>query len=193
MATALEDRAMADDILIGDTPKAKRRRRRLKDAQAAGRIWKHMTLADADGLISPDEMRDLFVFTLVRNPWDRMVSYHAWAREQCFDHPVVTLAKSMDFRDFLNDAGVQSSIKGSPAARYVSGPDGSNFCNAFVRLEYLEQDLAPLERHLGFKLMLPHVNASDRPANYRAAYDEETRDIVTRIAAEDIAKFGYTF
>ncbi|MBT6534021.1 MAG: Type II secretory pathway, pullulanase PulA, partial [Marinovum sp.] len=29
MAAALEQRAMADDILIGDTPKAKRRRKRL--------------------------------------------------------------------------------------------------------------------------------------------------------------------
>ena len=50
MALALEDRAMKDDILIGDTPKALRRRRRLKGAQAAGRLWKHSTLADIDGL-----------------------------------------------------------------------------------------------------------------------------------------------
>ena len=30
LATALEQRAMRDDILIGDTPKAKRRKARLK-------------------------------------------------------------------------------------------------------------------------------------------------------------------
>ncbi len=193
MAMALEDRAMADDILIGDTPKAQRRRRRLDSVKAAGRIWKHMTLADAEGLVSRAEMRDFFVFTLVRNPWDRMVSYHAWAREQSFDHPAVMLAKSLNFQDFLKEPRLQMSIQRSPTARYVSDPDGSDLCNAYIRLEQLSEDLAPLEDHLGFGLRLPHVNASDRPADYRAAYDDETREIVARIAAEDIARFGYAF
>ena len=49
LSLALETRAMKDDILIGDTPKAKRRRHRLKDVQTAGRLWKHSTLADIDG------------------------------------------------------------------------------------------------------------------------------------------------
>lgn len=34
LSLALEARAMKDDILIGDTPKAKNRRRRLKEVQA---------------------------------------------------------------------------------------------------------------------------------------------------------------
>ena len=46
MALALEGRAMADDILIGDTPKAVKRRGRLKGLETAGRLWKHSTLAD---------------------------------------------------------------------------------------------------------------------------------------------------
>ncbi|MEP2846339.1 MAG: Type II secretory pathway, pullulanase PulA, partial [Alphaproteobacteria bacterium] len=37
MALALEARAMKDDIMLGDTPKAKQRRKRVSDVQAAGR------------------------------------------------------------------------------------------------------------------------------------------------------------
>ena len=51
MALALEGRAMKDDIMLGDTPKARKRRRRLQDFKAAGRLWKHSTLADIDGLV----------------------------------------------------------------------------------------------------------------------------------------------
>ena len=46
MALALEGRAMKDDILIGDTPKARKRRKRVKALKADGRLWKHSTLAD---------------------------------------------------------------------------------------------------------------------------------------------------
>ena len=84
MTLALEARAKADDIIIGDTPKAKQRRKR-----SAGRLWKHSTLRDIDGIVDSSAMQDYFVVTIVRNPWDRMVSYYHWAREQSFDHPVV--------------------------------------------------------------------------------------------------------
>jgi hypothetical protein len=97
MMLALEERAMKDDILIGDTPKAKRRRKRLKGVETAGRLWKHSTLADVDGLLTADRIDRAFVFTMVRNPWDRMVSYYHWLQDQTFDHPAVRLAKANDF------------------------------------------------------------------------------------------------
>ncbi len=43
LALALEGRAMKDDIMLGDTPKAQKRRRRLKDVTTRGRLWKHST------------------------------------------------------------------------------------------------------------------------------------------------------
>ena len=56
-------------------------------------------------------------------------------------------------------------------------------------------DLAdPLEAHLGFSLTpLPHVNQSDRAAEWRSVYDEASKAEVARMAARDIARFGYRF
>lgn len=51
LTLALEARAKADDILVGDTPKAKNRRNRLSDLTPAGRLWKHSTLRDIDGIV----------------------------------------------------------------------------------------------------------------------------------------------
>ena len=46
LTLALEERAARYDIIIGDTPKAKRRKKRLEDLELVGRLWKHSTLAD---------------------------------------------------------------------------------------------------------------------------------------------------
>lgn len=193
MSMALEQRAMKDDIMLGDTPKALNRRRRLKDVKTRGRLWKHSTLADIDGLITPDELAGLFTFTLVRNPWDRVVSYYHWLRGQAFDHPAVTLAKATSFTDFLGDADTQASLRGWPAARYMMDATGRERCSAYIRLEHFATDAEPLFAHLGFDLTLTQANRSNRAKNYQDQYTQATRDIVAECCAEDIARFGYKF
>ena len=125
LALALEARAMKDDILIGDTPKARARRGRLAGVKTAGRLWKHATLADIDGLVTPDDLAGLFVLTLVRNPWDRIVSYYHWLRGQSFAHPAVGLAKTHDFTGFLNHAQTRQSLLLWPYGAWMRDRTGS--------------------------------------------------------------------
>lgn len=193
MALALEARAMKDDIMLGDTPKALRRRRRLKDAKARGRLWKHSTLADIEGLVDRQAVGEFFVFTLVRNPWDRMVSYYHWLQGQSFDHPAVSLAQQLEFGAFVASAQVQASLRQNPARSYVSDGAGVEHCDLFVRLEHIETDIRPLEAHLGFPVALERVNTSQRKADYREYYDTAARAAIETACAEDIERFGYTF
>ena len=64
LALALEARAMKDDLLLGDTPKASKRRKRLQGVTAAGRLWKHSTLADIEGVVTREEIGQMFAFAL---------------------------------------------------------------------------------------------------------------------------------
>ncbi len=189
LALALEDRAMKDDVMLGDTPKALKRRRRLQGVQAAGRLWKHSTLADIDGLMRAEELDGLFRFTLVRNPWNRVASYYRWLRGQGFDHPAVALAKATDFAGFLRHPQTQASLRAWPARRYMQDATGRERCDLYIRLEHFARDAVPLFEHLGFELDLQQVNASEG----EAAYTPELRDIVSKICAEDIARFGYAY
>lgn len=190
MALALEARAMKDDILIGDTPKAVRRRRRAKALNAPGRIWKHSRLADIDG--AEWAPKDAFVFTLIRNPWDRMASLWHWARAQGFDHPMVRAAKGLSFEEFLAAPKLETAFRNDAAAHYVTDRAGRLWADAIVRLEYLDTDLAPVEAHLGFRLDLPRANATPRPATAEL-YTEKSRARVADLFADDIDRFGYTF
>jgi len=192
LATALEARAMRDDILIGDTPKARKRRGRLAGIQTSGRLWKHSSLSDIEGLMPAPWMRQTFVVTLVRNPWDRMVSYYHWLRIQSFDHPAVTAAKTHDFAAFLDLAGVRATVRAHPFGRYVR-LGGQERCTLFIRLEDFASDAGPLWDHLGFRLDLPWENAAPRGRDYAQYYTVATRRIVALLCAEDIDRFGYEF
>lgn len=193
LALALEARAMADDILIGDTPKAVKRRQRLKALTARGRLWKHSTLADIEGIVTTEEFDSLFTVTLVRNPWDRMVSYYHWLGTQTFDHPAVGLAKNLGFAEFVDHPHTRASLHGAPYGSYLKDSEGREHCNLFVRIEHFEADIAPFEDHLGFKLDMPVANASERDRDWRVYYDENTARIVSQICAADIDRFGYDF
>ncbi len=194
LALALEARAMKDDIMLGDTPKALKRRHRVKDVVSSGRLWKHSGLADIDGLITQAEIERFFVFTLVRNPWDRVVSYYHWLRAQSFEHPAVTIAGESDFAGFLRHPVIGQSLHKNPYASYVTDGGGVDRCNLFVRLEHLVNDLSPLNAHLGFSLgPIEHINKSQRRQVYQSYYTSEDAEIVGKLCAEDIRRFGYDF
>jgi len=193
MALALEARAMRDDILLGDTPKARKRRHQVAGVQSAGQLWKHSSLADLDGLLAPDEARALFVFTLVRNPWDRMVSYYHWLRGQRFSHPAVALAQQLPFEAFVLAPQTLAAWQAWPARRYVSDAQGRDLCRCYIRIERFNHDAAPLIQHLGFALDLPRANTSPRSRDWRPYYSDAAAQAVARAAAEDITRFGYGF
>ncbi|WP_096706859.1 sulfotransferase family 2 domain-containing protein [Phaeobacter gallaeciensis] len=193
LSLALEARAMADDLMLGDTPKARKRRRRLQGVKTRGRLWKHSTLADIDGLLPDDQLRRLFAFTLVRNPFDRVLSLYHWLRVQSFDHPSVPLAKALNFEDFACHPQMLTAFRANPACAYMRRADGVEQCACYIRLEHFARDAAPLFDHLGFELRLPVANVSDRPRSWQESYTDAARRAVTEACAEDLAQFEYSF
>lgn len=193
LALALESRAMKDDIMLGDTPKARNRRHRVSGLPTKGRLWKHSNLADIDGLVPDDVLDGLFAFTLVRNPWDRVVSYYHWLQTQSFDHEAVMRAQTQDFTAFISEPRTLASFRNTPAVHYMTRANGREHCAAYIRIENFDQDAAPLIAHLGFPLALPNANTSERRADYRHYYTDQTADLLAESCALDIARFGYSF
>jgi Sulfotransferase family len=192
-ALAYEGRAAKDDILIGDTPKARQRAGRWKGVKTAGRVWKHSTLADVVGLVSPEEIEDFQTVTLVRNPWDRVVSYYRWLRMQGFAHPAVGLAKTHDFSGFLHHPQTIAAFRLWPYGAYMRRSDGTEKPSVFIRLEYYIEDAIPLAAHFGFGLPLPRANESDRGRDWRPYYRDGDAELVGELCGEDIARFDYRF
>ena len=193
LSLALEARAMKDDLLIGDTPKARARKARLHGVKTAGRVWKHSTLADVIGLVTAAELDGFMIVAMVRNPWDRAVSYYHWLRVQGFAHPAVGLAKSHEFSGFLNHPQTVAALRLWPAGAYVRRADGTEWPCHFLRLEHFAEDAAPFEAHLGFRLTLPRATESARDRDWRGYYSDADAALLADCCAEDIARFSYRF
>ena len=187
--------------MLGDTPKAKKRRNRVKDVATRGRLWKHSTLADIDGMISPGEIAEMFCFTLVRNPWDRMVSlyFYLWHnlgrhREKLGDKTFAEFVDHIAANQPLEPVGPYNWLGLSQANPQTAWThDGNERRMQFIgRYEHLADDWAFVCKVLGIDTELPLTNTTNhRP--YQEYYTPALRDTVGEIYERDVSEWGYEF
>jgi Sulfotransferase family len=146
-------------------------------------VKKHSTLAEYRAALGEMEFGNLYKFTCVRNPWDRMVSYYFTPTQNTTEWDRKKFRKAI--------------VKLLPVADYLRLDRGKEdpFANVnyIMRFENLADDFRAVCAALDISpAMLPRYNRSNR-GHYSKYYDDELRELVrTRFAAE-IERFGYTF
>ncbi len=124
-------------------------------------------------------------FTVIRNPWDRVVSMYSFIKNyiRCL---VVT-----DFNDFvLHKIKIWTFGKhklSTPQIRWIES--GVTY---LLRFENLKEDFKIIQDIFQCYEPLKFVNKSEHE-NYRTYYNDETRQVVAELFKEDIKAFGYEF
>lgn len=172
----------------------------------------HDHAVSAKELLS-DEWSDYYKVALVRNPWDRLVSWYTMIQEKGpptwykrltglgkynkLRHYVLTNSNS--FEEFLyNCVDTIDDTDGKKSflynqLDYVSDEHGTVLVDFIGRFESLNDDTGTVLRTLGLPdASLPHKNSSDHK-HYRSYYTQETRDLVAKRYARDIEYFDYEF
>jgi|SaaInlV_165m_DNA_1040744.scaffolds.fasta_scaffold61893_2 hypothetical protein len=129
---------------------------------------------------------EYLTFTIVRNPWDRVVSDFFY----CKKHSLV--GKDVTFReDVLSTIDSRERWK-RPCYDWISLNDKIVVDN-IIRFEKLNEGFDDLCERLGVPdIKLPHLNKT-KHAHYTDYYDNETRRLVAEKYAKDIEHFGYRF
>jgi chondroitin 4-sulfotransferase 11 len=153
---------------------------------------------------------DFFRFSIVRNPWDRLVS--AWRNKIVREES----KKSPEFLRKLNSTASQEELSSAREnfplfVRLLA--DSQLFAKnihfmpqtailAGVELDYMgrfERYAGDIEHVLSVvglsRLMpsLPHLNSTNNRKHYGQYYDRESRDIVGDLFQADVIKWGYSF
>ena len=128
---------------------------------------------------------DYFKFTVVRNPWDRIVSDLIFCKKQGFVDPARTVRQEVV--ECMNNRERWKS----PCVDWIT-LGGENQMDMVLKFENLQHDFQALCDRLNISATLPHKNKTEHK-HYTEYYDDETRQIVAEKYAKDIEMFGYKF
>jgi chondroitin 4-sulfotransferase 11 len=156
----------------------------------------HTTAAEYVEMVGKERWRRLFTFSVVRNPWDRVVSHYHFRIQTgqtgmgisppSFEEWVKRTYSEQD-PEFYNDPKFFA-----PQCEWLSDTEGTILVDFVCRLERIQEDFAHVCERIGIEAAVPHLNRTTR-GPYQEYYDDTTREIVGRWFERDIELFGYSY
>ena len=147
------------------------------------KIKKHSTLAEYRAALGEGDFGNLYKFTCVLNPWDRMVSYYFTPTQ---------VAEAWDKKKFRRT--ILSAVSVGDYLR-LEKDEKDPFVNVdyVMRFESLADDFRKVCTALDVSpVTLPRYNRSMRE-HYSRYYDDELRELVRKRFAPEIERFAYVF
>jgi hypothetical protein len=146
-------------------------------------INKHSAYTDYQQQIITSDFSLLFKFAVIRNPWDRLISYYF------SPHRNVSIWSREEFIELVHNV--------KPIRHYICPKNCKDKLDSHIdflaRFEFLEDDLVNISQiiNIDFK-NLPHRNKSIR-RDYRSYYDDQLRKLVFNKFKEEIEFGNYQF
>lgn len=153
--------------------------------RAGVEFYNHIRADRLRRMVDPAVFDGYFKFAVERNPWDREVSNYFFQHPRADDRP--------PFAEFVRTHTVRWPIDNFDI--YTIG--GRIVADRVLRHETLESDFRAVMDRLGIAdpPSLGRARARHRPEKgaWRHWYDADTRDLVGRLYAREIAAFDYAF
>lgn len=174
-------------------------------------LYKHAGLNDHIKLIESLDLNptEFIKISIIRNPWERIFSWYNHLKERALlakmnndkigDQKKAAL--ELDFNEFVVHMNLERKVFHKfhrNFSYFMFGKSGSFEIDFVIRYENYTKDFLNCAHHLGYRNItlesIPHINkGGNDSANYRAEYNQKSRDIVARIYSKDIEFFSYTF
>ena len=157
---------------------------------------KHETALEKIAEIGRDSWDKRLTFTIVRNPWDRVVSHYFYRVKT---NQTGLRDKPIEFKEWVKrtygnqDAFYYDQPKMfMPQIKWIADENDRIIVDEIVHFENLNSEFNNVLEKIGRNATLPHLKKSSR-GNYREYYDQEIIEIVRNWFEQDIERFGYSF
>lgn len=158
----------------------------------------HATVEDILGVVPAEIWKSYYKISIIRNPWDFMVSYYWWVKDIAqTDQETRRWRKQMLSK---NKFTFEAFVEHEPLDRngvFYYYPDGALACDHYMRFENLQEDYRQMCNSLGIiyeELMkLKSDVRKDKKKHYSEYYNIRTKKIVERKYEKHIETFKYKF
>ena len=154
----------------------------------------HFTAIESLQMIGAKKWEKVFKFSIVRNPWDKVVSqyFHRLKTNQ------IGLGDyRIDFKEWVKLTYGEQNPKYyddpkyfMPQLNWLTDNNGKLMVDFIGRFENLENDFRFICNKIGVSTDLPLINKSEHK-EFQFYYDDETTEIVKRWFRKDIETFKY--
>lgn len=166
-----------------------------------GQDLQHMTAAGLRDALQQQAgvFERYFKFSIVRNPWDRLVSVFAWSNQKWARGEELSEAEFESSVTRLHELFAASRSQGkplrvaphfAPQLHFLVDRERRPLVDFVGRYENLHADWRHIRQRIGLQSDLPQrMRSHHRP--YQSYYNAATQAMVAEIYAEDIAAFDY--
>jgi hypothetical protein len=155
----------------------------------------HLKPNELKNLVLGNELRGVFSFCVVRNPWDRAVSMYLHALDNNFKE-TYKVKEDITFEFFCN---FSKERRNDPyfigSHKQTEWTVGDFPPTKILRFENLNEDFSRMiseHKIVTVNPKLPHLNKT-KHTHYSDYYNSETKKIISDVFEEDIDTFEYSF
>lgn len=161
-------------------------------------LVKHSTWSDYRAVLDERIFRTLFKFAVVRDPWERALSFYfsphrgapEWSREG-FKKSLINLRPAVDY--LMSNSALTSVGEHVREKSPLTKMDIRRNIDFVIRFENLQADFDRVCEILRIpRSDLPHLNRSNRD-DLSSYYDDGLVECVGKRFADDVKCFGYRF
>ncbi len=153
----------------------------------------HLTAAQIRTEVGEMRFAAYWRFSIVRNPFDRLVSQYASMPKRPDLCEFIGFAPDGDFSAYLDAIARKPHVQWMSQVAFLTGDDGALLVDTLYRYETFAQGAVAIFARLGLAARhIPHANRGDR-GPYQDYYGAAERRFVAEMFAADLARFGYRF
>lgn len=143
-----------------------------------------------------DKIKDYFIWSIVRNPWERMVSLFFHEKNE------TGLLHTQDFNQFINDIylydkfkeGRRHGFETESQTEMLKDETGELAIDFIGVLSNIHKDFDKIKKRLNLpsEWVYPHKGIQKHD-DYRTYYNTKTIDLISNLYEEEIKLFGFDF
>jgi hypothetical protein len=142
--------------------------------------------------VTPDQFKQYFKFSIVRNPYARIYSWYTNIIRDEVQLRYLGIPKDIEFQDYLKRF-LKNSYMIRPQVYWLKNFEGKINLDYIGKFEEIEVVFKEISRNLSIaNIYFPHEKRSKK-VDYKTCYDVGSIDLVTRYYKEDLIFFNYKF